>query len=209
MPAPTKVVILNPAPGRSIVLADGGPLAVGDGRATRRSSDSVPRLLVIAHDDVHIDGNDGSFDGDMTAPARDALGVADRVALGALGGALLQARERGERRPALEVLAAAVADLGVTPWAAPCSARVVREDRDAWLRRLTSAQRSDAAMRAYRHAIDDLLAWADRHGRATELVEERTIVDYLDDYRTRCRPAPATYHRRFLLLRRFMRWVAP
>jgi site-specific recombinase XerD len=140
----------------------------------------------------------------MTARTCDALGVADRVALGAL----LQARERDERRPALEVLAVALADLGIRPWPATRSARVVREDRDAWLRRLGSAQRSDAAIRAYRHAIDDLLAWADRHGRDAELFEEHTIVDYLDDYRTRCRPAPATYHRRFLLLRRFIRWVA-
>jgi integrase/recombinase XerD len=33
-------------------------------------------------------------------------------------------------------------------------------------------------------------------------------VDYLDDYRRQCHPAPATYHRRFLLLRRFMGWVS-
>ncbi len=33
-------------------------------------------------------------------------------------------------------------------------------------------------------------------------------MEYLDGYRRRCSPAPATYHRRFLLLRRFMRWVA-
>jgi integrase/recombinase XerC len=144
----------------------------------------------------------------MTALARDALGVADRVVLGALEGALLQAREGGERRPALEVLAGALAELGVRPWPASRSARVLREDREAWLRRLASAQRSDAAIAAYRYAIDDMLAWADRHGRDGGLFEECAIVDYLDDYRTRCHPAPATYHRRFLLLRRFMRWVA-
>src|SRR4051794_19745987 len=107
----------------------------------------------------------------MAVPARDPLGVADRVALRALEGALLQARERGGRRPALEVLAGALAELGVRPWPAARSARVVRGDRDAWLRRLASAQRSDAAIRAYRHAIDDLLAWADRHGRDAELFE--------------------------------------
>jgi integrase len=163
---------------------------------------------VIAHEDVHIEANDGSLADGMMELTHNALGVADRVALGALEGALLEMRERGERRPALEVLAGALAELGVRPWPASRSARVLREDREAWLRRLASAQRSDPAIRAYRHAIDDLLAWADRHGRDGELFEERTIVDYLDDYRARCRPAAATYHRRFLLLRRFMRWVA-
>lgn len=31
-------------------------------------------------------------------------------------------------------------------------------------------------------------------------------MDYLGDYRRRCDPAPATYYRRFVLLRRFLRW---
>jgi integrase len=62
-------------------------------------------------------------------------------------------------------------------------------------------------LRAYRNAIDDLLVWAKREGRAGELFEEQAIVDYLDDYQRRLAPAPATYHRRFLVLRRFMRWV--
>jgi site-specific recombinase XerD len=163
---------------------------------------------VIADEDVNIEGNDGSFAGVMTALVGNALDVADRLVVGALEGALLRARECGERRPALEVLAGALAELGVRPWPASRSARVLREDREAWLRRLASTQRSDAAIAAYRYAIDDLLAWADRHGCDEELFEEHTIVDYLDDYRARCRPAPATYHRRFLLLRRFLRWVA-
>jgi len=77
-----------------------------------------------------------------------------------------------------------------------------------WLRRLRSSDRSESAARAYRVAIDDLLAWADREDRSGELFEERTIVDYLDDYRRRASPAPATYHRHFLLLRRFMRWLS-
>jgi len=33
-------------------------------------------------------------------------------------------------------------------------------------------------------------------------------VDHLADYRARAHPAPATYYRRFLLLRRFLRWVS-
>jgi integrase/recombinase XerC len=61
---------------------------------------------------------------------------------------------------------------------------------------------------AYRIAIDELLAWAAREQRTAELFDEQAIVDHLDDYRQRLGPAPATYHRRFLLLRRFMRWVS-
>lgn len=81
---------------------------------------------------------------------------------------------------ALEVLAAALAELGVRSWPITRSARVVREDRDACLRRLATARRRDAAIRAYRHAIDDLLTWTDRHGRDAERFKECTIVDYLE-----------------------------
>ena len=88
------------------------------------------------------------------------------------------------------------------------SARLLIRDRDAWLLRLRSAERSASSISAYRHAIDDLFSWAERRQRVAELFEERTIVDYLDEYRRRCAPAPATYHRRFLLLRCFMRWVS-
>ncbi|MGH3048786.1 MAG: tyrosine-type recombinase/integrase [Gaiellaceae bacterium] len=69
-------------------------------------------------------------------------------------------------------------------------------------------RRSESALRAYRNAIDDLLGWAELSGRGAELFEERAIVDHLDDYRQRVAPAAATYHRRFLILRRFMRWLS-
>jgi hypothetical protein len=62
--------------------------------------------------------------------------------------------------------------------------------------------RSPSTIAAYRVAIDDLRDWADCGQRASELFEEATMVNYLDDYRRRCSPAAATYHRRFLLLRR-------
>jgi integrase/recombinase XerC len=39
------------------------------------------------------------------------------------------------------------------------------------------------------------------------VLEEATIVDYLSAYQQRAKPAPATYYRRFLLLRRFLSWV--
>jgi integrase len=137
-----------------------------------------------------------------------ASSPADRVALGAMQAALAVARETGEDRPALEILAGSLAEMGVRARSTTRSARLLTRDRDAWLRRLRSAERSASSLSAYRYAIDDLLAWAERTVRIGELFEEQTIVDYLDDYRTRCAPAPATYHRRFLLLRRFMAWVS-
>jgi integrase len=133
---------------------------------------------------------------------------ADRIALGALDAALLLAREAGEDRPALEILAGSLAEMGVRPAGMTRSRRLLTRDRDAWLMRLRSAERSASSIGAYRFAINDLLSWAQQHDCTGELFEERTIVGYLDDYRTRCEPAPATYHRRFLLLRRFMAWVS-
>ena len=133
---------------------------------------------------------------------------ADRIALGALDSALVLAREAGEKRPALEVLAGSLAEMGVRPAGVSRSARLLARDRDAWLLRLRSAERSASSINGYRHAIDDLLAWAEREDRTGELFAEATIVEYLADYRARCHPAPATYHRRFLLLRRFMGWVS-
>jgi integrase/recombinase XerC len=50
--------------------------------------------------------------------------------------------------------------------------------------------------------------WLERRCANEGAVEERTIVAYLDDYRARASPAPATYYRRFILLRRFFRWYA-
>jgi site-specific recombinase XerD len=137
-----------------------------------------------------------------------ASSPADRVALGAMQAALAVARETGEDRPALEVLAGSLAEMGVRATSITRSGRLLARDRDAWLRRLQSAERSRSSLSAYRHAIDDLMAWAERAERTGELFEEGAVVDYLDDYRRRCAPAPATYHRRFLLLRRFMGWVS-
>jgi hypothetical protein len=130
-----------------------------------------------------------------------ATSPADRIALGALDAALVLARAAGEDRPALEIIAGSLAEMGVRPAAMRSSARLLTRDRDAWLMRLRSAGRSASSISAYRHAIEDLLSWAERRERGAELFEECTIVDYLDEYRERCQPAPATYHRRFLLLR--------
>jgi site-specific recombinase XerD len=134
--------------------------------------------------------------------------AADRAAFAALETALTEARQARDERPPFLVLASAITDLGVSPPPPRPSADLVTRGRDEWLRRLRSGGRSESALRAYRNAIDDLLMWAEREGRASELFEERAIVDYLDDYQRRLAPAPATYHRRFLVLRRFMRWVS-
>src|SRR5262245_59986734 len=79
----------------------------------------------------------------------------------------------------------------------------LRQARNDWLSRLEAARRSKSALVAYRIAIDDLLDWSSDRGR--NIFEEATIVDYLAAYQRRARPAPATYYRRFGLLRRFVR----
>jgi len=117
------------------------------------------------------------------------------------------ARRAKDERPAFELLVGSLAELGVRATPAVHSPLLNRE-RDAWLRRLQGAQRSRSTLDAYRVAIDDLLAWAEDSRRSAELFVEQTLVDYLDAYLKRRRPAPATYHRRFVLLRRFMRWVS-
>ena len=136
-----------------------------------------------------------------------ASGSADRLALGALEAVMKNARRAKDERPAFELLVGSLAELGVraTP---PVHSPRLNRDRDAWLRRLQSAQRSVSTLNAYRVAIDDLFSWAESSGRSAELFLEQTLVDYLDAYRRSRRPAPATYHRRFVLLRRFMRWVS-
>jgi site-specific recombinase XerD len=132
----------------------------------------------------------------------------DRLALGALEGALRQARATDDGRPALELLAGSLMELGVRAAPGARAGRLLARDRDAWLRRLASAQRSESTIGAYRVAIDDLLAWAQREDRVGDLFEEPAIVDYLADYRARRDPAPATYYRRFVLLRCFMQWLS-
>jgi site-specific recombinase XerD len=137
-----------------------------------------------------------------------AFPPADRLALGTLQAALSEARDADDGRPALEVLAGSLLELGVRAAPSVRSGRLIARDREAWLRRLQSTRRSESTVNAYRIAIGELLAWAAREERTGELFDEQAIVDHLEDYRRRLHPAPATYHRRFLLLRRFMRWVS-
>ena len=133
---------------------------------------------------------------------------ADRVALGVLETALREARHADDERPPLELIAGALADSGVRPSSLRDARAVMTRGMTAWIRRVQSAGRSSSAVRAYRSAIADLVGWAEREGRTDDLFDEQGIVDYLDDYRRRVKPAEATYHRHFVLLRKFMRWLS-
>src|SRR6266540_5635568 len=131
---------------------------------------------------------------------------ADRATLAALEAALVDARSAADDRPALVVLASRLGDLGTPPIRPPAGRLSLRQARDDWLRRLEASQKSESAIVAYRVAIDDLLKWSEANGRS--VLEEATIVDYLRSYQQRAGPAPATYYRRFLLLRKFLRWFS-
>src|SRR5262249_16773225 len=82
---------------------------------------------------------------------------ADRVALGALEAAVVAARQFGEQRPALEIVAGSLADMGVHAATRTRPLRHLARDRDAWLLRLRAAGRSASSLAAYRYAIDDLI----------------------------------------------------
>src|SRR5208283_5297775 len=72
-------------------------------------------------------------------------------------------------RPALEILAGSLAEMGVRPAGMTRSARLLTRDRDAWLMRLRSAERSPSSISAYRYAINDLLSWAHQHDGTGDL----------------------------------------
>ena len=130
---------------------------------------------------------------------------ADRAALAALEAALVEAREAADDRPPLVALATCLGQLGSPPSPNVASVTSLRQSRDDWLRRLETAHKSESALVAYRVAIDDLLDWCEAQRR--DALDEETIVNYLSAYEERAHPAPATYYRRFLLLRRFLRWA--
>jgi len=81
----------------------------------------------------------------------------------------------------------------------------LRQAGDEWLRRLETQQKSESTLVGYRVAIDDLLEWSETNGR--DVLTEAAIVDYLHSYQQRAHPAEASYYRRFVLLRKFVRWV--
>jgi integrase-like protein len=130
---------------------------------------------------------------------------ADKAAVAALESALADARASADTRPPLVVLASCLGQLDISPAPRPAPPASLRSARDDWLRRLETSRKSESALVAYRVAIDDMLDWSEASGRS--VLEEAAIVDYLRAYQERARPAPATYYRRFLLVRRFLRWV--
>jgi len=81
----------------------------------------------------------------------------------------------------------------------------LRQAGDEWLCRLETQQKSESTLVGYRVAIDDLPDWSETNGR--DILTETAIVDHLHSYQQRAHPAEASYYRRFVLLRRFVRWV--
>lgn len=140
---------------------------------------------------------------------RAADGIADRHALSMLRDELRTARAQGDARPPLAVVAACLQELGVGFGDRRIGSTIsLEQGRDEWLQRLRSADRSRSLLVAYRVAIDDLRGFLDRKSLIGDVLREETIVAYLDDYRRRMRPAPASYYRRFMVLRRFFRWFS-
>jgi len=127
----------------------------------------------------------------------------DRAVLKALEATLAHARASADNRPALTILASRLHD---APLASPPAQDVsLRHARDDWLRRLETQHKSDSTLVGYRVAIDDLLDWSETDG--SDILTEAAIVDYLHSYQQRAQPAEASYYRRFVLLRKFVRWV--
>jgi integrase len=129
----------------------------------------------------------------------------DRAVLTALEEALADARESRDDRPALVVLASCLGVLGAPSTPLPARGVSLRQAGDDWLRRLEAQQKSESTLVGYRVAIDDLLDWSETNGR--DILTETAIVDYLNSYQERAQPAEASYYRRFVLLRKFVRWV--
>jgi integrase/recombinase XerC len=142
------------------------------------------------------------------AHPRERAGVsrhADRTVLRALEQALADAREAGDDRPALAVLASCLGVLAAPSTPLPAHGVSLRQAGDDWLCRLEAQQKSESTLVGYRVAIDDLLDWSEKNGR--QILTEAGIVDYLRSYQERAQPAEASYYRRFVLLRKFVRWV--
>jgi hypothetical protein len=140
-----------------------------------------------------------------TASGRRTYSDADRAVLKALEVALADARAAADDRPPLIVLASYLGELGAPATPPPDDRVSLQQARDDWLRRLETQQKSESTLVGYRVAIDDLLDWSETNGR--DILTETAIVDYLHSYQERAQPAEASYYRRFVILRKFVRWV--
>ena len=130
------------------------------------------------------------------------------AALAALEAALVDARASADDRPPLVVLCllSRSARRPPSPRLGVLDSASLRQARDDWLRRLeTCAQERERTGRLPRRDRRPARLVGAAH---RSVFEEATIVDYLSAYEHRAHPAPATYYRRFLLLRRFLRWVS-
>jgi len=152
-------------------------------------------------------GDPGAHAAGATGPG-EALSLAggDHAVLRALEETLAGARDVGDHRSALAILASRLGDLRPPRSPAPADRVSLRQARDEWLRRLEAQQKSESTRVGYRVAIDALLDWSAAHER--DVLAESGIVDYLRAYRERASPAHSTYYRRFVLLRRFLHWVS-
>jgi site-specific recombinase XerD len=144
----------------------------------------------------------------MTTLLVDLAGAtaSDRMLVAGIAEALRHARSTGDRSPAGAIIANCLVELGVAVHGEGrrVDLQVARSD---WLRRLESSRRSASTVTAYRVALDDLISWLATHDSPDPFREE-TVVAHLHAYRDARQPAPATYYRRFLLLRRFYRWLS-
>jgi hypothetical protein len=116
---------------------------------------------------------------------------ADRAVLRALEEALADAREAGDDRPGLVVLASCLGVHGAPSTSLPEHGLSLRQAGDDWLRRLETQQKSESTLVGYRVAIDDLLDWSETNER--DILTETAIVDYLHSYQERAQPAVASY----------------
>jgi integrase/recombinase XerC len=166
--------------------------------------------LLVAKDGLGLANAD--LEGFPTGPAKPSepgdAGLhadGDRAVLKALEATLADARAWADDRPALIILASRL-DEHDAPLTSPAAEGVsLWQARDDWLRRLETQQKSESTLVGYRVAIDDLIDWSETNAR--DILTETAIVDSLRAYQGRAQPAEASYYRRFVLLRKFVRWV--
>lgn len=132
--------------------------------------------------------------------------AADHMLLAGIAEAMRHARSKGDRTPPAVLVAGCLSELGVSI-PRPTAAVDISLARNDWLRRLESSRRSASSISAYRVTLDDLIEWL-AADETRDPFREETVVAYLDHYQASRNPAPATYYRRFTLLRRFYRWIS-
>ena len=126
----------------------------------------------------------------------------DRAVLKALEGALANARAAPDDRPPLVLLASCLGELRAPTTPPPDT---LRQARDDWLRRLETQRKSESTLVGYRSRSTTCSTGRKRTG-ATSSMRPRSSITW-HSYQERAQPAEASYYRRFVLLRKFVRWV--